>query len=220
MFRGLVRGGASRSRAATWQTGNLIEARWVARLPDQLGSLTGELVHATAAAAMQDRLALAVLSAACATAAGALPEREPHRRVFGGLLRVLARLAAGSAVLTDLVRWELELLAELGFGLDLALCAVTGSATDLAYVSPRTGRAVSRQAAGAWAERLLKLPAFLAGNAAADMPAWRDGLALTGHFLARDAFGSRHLPLPPARVRLVDILQTLPEAADPPEKGP
>ena len=201
--RGLARGGASRSKAGTWQPGNLLQARWVARLSDQLGALTGELVHPGAALAMDDALALAVLSSACAVAEGALTEREPHPQVFTGLVHLITRLAVGPAVLTDLVRWELALLGELGYGLDLGSCAVTGDTENLAWVSPRTGRAVSEAAAGPWKERLLAYPAFLQ-NGEADAAGWAAGLALTGHFLARDAFGSHHRPLPAARDRLTD----------------
>ena len=200
--RGLARGGASRAKAATWQPGNLLQARWVARLSDQLGAFTAELVHPGAALAMDDPLALAVLSSACAVAAGALTEREPHPAVFTGLLHLVTRLSAGTGVLTDLVRWELTLLRELGYGLDLDHCAATGRTDGLGWVSPRTGRAVSDAAAGPWKERLLPLPAFLHG-APATPAQWAAGLALTGHFLARDAFGSRHDPVPPARDRLV-----------------
>ena len=204
--RGLARGGASRSKASTWQPGNLLQTRWVARLSDQLGAFTAELVHPGAALAMDDALALAVLSSACAVAEGALTEREPHPAVFAGLLRLITRLSAGPPVLTDLVVWELALLAELGYGLDLGHCVVTGETEALAWVSPRTGRAVSEAAAGPWKERLLPLPGFLLGEGTGQAgPAdWAAGLALTGHFLARDAFGSQHRPLPPARDRLAD----------------
>jgi len=210
VFRGLARGGLSRARAATWQVGNLIEARWVARLADQLGSLTGELVHPAAALAMDDALSLAILQSACAIADGALPEREPQARVFGGLLHLIAHLAPGEASLAAYVQWELGLLADLGFALDLSVCAVTGITHGLEFVSPRTGRAVSAAGAGLWRERLLPLPAFLAGDASADRAALADGLRLTGHFLARDAFGARHRPLPAARLMLADRVAALP----------
>ena len=150
--RGLARGGAARSRAAVWQPGNLVQARWVARLSDQLGSLTAELVHAGAALAMDDPLALAMLSASCAVAEGALPEREPHPRVFDGLLHLIPRLPLGAAMLPDLIRWEAMLLADLGYGLDLGRCAVTGEEAGLAWVSPRTGRAVSDGGGGGVAD--------------------------------------------------------------------
>jgi DNA repair protein RecO (recombination protein O) len=206
---GLARGGSSRSQASTWQPGNLVQARWVARLPDQLGSMTAELVHPGAALAMDDALSLAILSAACAVADGALPEREPHPRVFAGLVQLIAQLARGPDALTELVRWEGILLAELGYGLDLSACAVSGATAGLAWVSPRTGRAVSDAAAGEWRDRLLRLPGFLAGGNAAVAVDWRDGLKLTGHFLARDAFGHQHRPLPPARHMLYDRVAAL-----------
>ena len=197
--RGLARGGLSRARAATWQAGNLVEARWVARLSDQLGSYTAELVHAGAALAMHDPLALATLSSACAVAEGSLPEREPHPRVFRGLLHLIVHLDVA-----ELIEWELGLLADLGFGLDLTRCAVTGATEGLAYVSPKTGRAVCEAAAGTWRERLLPLPAFLRGGGKPAPTELQDGLRLTGHFLARDAFGARHRPVPGARVMLYD----------------
>jgi DNA repair protein RecO (recombination protein O) len=103
-----------------------------------------------------------------------------------------------------LVRWELSLLAGLGYGLDLTSCAVTGHDDDLIGVSPKSGRAVSRAAAGVWESRLLPLPAFLMRESAGDAAQWRDGLRLTGHFLARDAFGHHHLPLPQSRLALYD----------------
>lgn len=216
-YRGLARGGASRAQVSLWQTGNFVQARWVARLADQLGSLTAELVHPAAALAMDDPMALAMLASACAVAEGALPEREPHPGVFAGLVDLIAGLSAGAASLPELVRWEAALLAELGYGLDLGSCALTGSATGLAFVSPRTGRAVSREAAGIWEQRLLLLPSFLAGAAESGPADWRDGLKLTGHFLARDAFGQQHRPVPAARHMLYDrVLGLAAESAERP----
>ncbi len=211
--RGLARGGAARGRAAVWQPGNVVQARWVARLADQLGSLTAELVHPAAALAMEDRLALAILRAACAVAEGALPEREAHPRVFAGLLRLLAQLASGPEALGAFVRWEAGLLADLGYGLTLDECAITGATEGLVWVSPRTGRAVCDAAAGEWRPRLLPLPQFLRGDAPGAAAEWRDGLRLTGHFLARDAFGHHHRPLPAARVALYDMVSALAESA-------
>jgi DNA repair protein RecO (recombination protein O) len=202
---GLAKGGASRAQAALWQPGNLVEVRWVARLPDQLGAVGGELVHAAAALAMEDPLALAVLRAATGVAEGALPEREPHPRIFHGLVALIATLARGPApALPDLVRWEADLLAELGYGLDLARCAVTGTAENLRHVSPRSGRAVSEAAAGEWRDRLLALPAFLLGQGPSGPAEWLAGLRLTGHFLERDVFGTQHKPVPAARGLLLD----------------
>jgi DNA repair protein RecO (recombination protein O) len=205
-WRGLVKGGNSRNRIALWQPGNIIAARWAARLPEQLGSFTGEMVHPAAALAMDDRLHLAILNAACALAAGALPEREPHREIFAGLARLLAGINIVGTPLPALVLWELDLLRDLGFGLDFSASAIAGDNDRLAFVSPRTGRAVSLSAAGDWAGRLLRLPAFLLDWGEPDGADCLDGLKLTGHFLARDVFGARHQPLPPARQRLYDLL--------------
>jgi DNA repair protein RecO (recombination protein O) len=199
IFRGLARGAQSRARAATWQPGNLLQVRWVARLEDQLGSVTGELLHAAAALAMGDAYALAVLSSACAVAEAALHERAPQPAIFRGLLHVVAHSTQGEAAVADLVRWEAGLLRELGYGLDLSACALTGATQGLAFVSPRTGRAVTAEAAGLWKEKLLPLPAFLLSDLPGDRAQWADGLHLTGHFLARGVFGARHLPLPSVR---------------------
>jgi DNA repair protein RecO (recombination protein O) len=203
---GLVRGGTSRAQSALWQSGNMIEARWVARLADQLGNLTGELVHPAAALAMEEPLALALLSSACAIAEATLPEREPHPVLFEGLVRIVSRLVHGAAhARPDYIRWEAMLLAELGFGVDLAACAVTGAVEDLAYVSPKSGRAVSRDAAAGWEDRLLPLAAFLRDDSAASgAEDWSAGLRLTGHFLERDVFHGHHRAVPDARLRLVD----------------
>jgi DNA repair protein RecO (recombination protein O) len=210
-FRGLARGGGARARAHVWQAGNLVEARWVARLADQLGSFTAELVHPAAALAMQDGLLQATLAAACAVAEGALPEREAHPRVFRGLLHLIVHLTQGEAGVAALAAWELGLLADLGYGLDLSSCALTATTDDLAYVSPKTGRAVSEAAAGQWRERLLKLPAFLREDTPPSTDDLRAALRLTGHFLTRDAFGARHRATPMARQMLYDRVCILAE---------
>src|SRR5262249_51838396 len=125
--RGLVRGGASRSQGGLWQPGNFVQTRWLARMSDQLGHFRGELIHATAASVMDDPMALAMLTAICAQSEDALPEREPHEAVFAGMIALLPRLALGAPVLPELIQWETVLLADLGFGLDLTRCAVTGA---------------------------------------------------------------------------------------------
>lgn len=201
---GLVRGGASRAQAALWQAGNMVEARWVARLADQLGSLSGEMVHPAAALAMEEPLALALLSSLCAVAEAALPEREPHPVLFEGMVRVVSRLVHGAATaMADYVRWEAMLLAELGFGIELTVCAVTGAEEELVFVSPKSGRAVSRAAAAGWEARLLPLPAFLRdASVDGDEAEWAAGLRLTGYFLERDLFHGHHRAMPEARGRL------------------
>lgn len=214
-YRGLVRGGSSRTQVAIWQAGNLITARWFARVPEQLGSFTAEMVHPSSARLMQEALPLALLSSACAVADGVLPEREPHPGIFHGLTCLLTLLSLDPELGATLgpgalVRWEAGLLADLGYGLDLSCCAICGATDGLAFVSPKTGRAVSEQAAGSWRERLLRLPGFLLDQDDPGSPAdWRDGLRLTGHFLERDAFGQRHRPVPSARSRLYDMIVAL-----------
>ncbi|MGH7118890.1 MAG: DNA repair protein RecO [Acetobacteraceae bacterium] len=202
--RGLARGGASRRAAALWQPGNLVSARWIGRLAEQLGSLSAEMIYPTAALAMEDGLALAMLNAALALVEGALPEHEAQPKVFAGLIDLIPHLTEGPAVLADFVRWEIALLAALGYGLDLSRCAVTGSNVGLGFVSPRTGRAVSAEAAGPWRERLLPLPPFVLGPAPSQPGDWRDGLKLTGYFLAHNVFALKHRPLPQARGLLYD----------------
>jgi DNA repair protein RecO (recombination protein O) len=214
VHRGLAKGGASRGKSGTWQVGNMVQVQWTARLSDQLGTFSGELIHAGAAHAMQAALPLAMLTAICAVAQGALPEREPQPRIFDGLLHLIPRLPLGQSTLTDLIQWELVVLADLGYGLDFSRCAVTGRTHDLAFVSPRTGRAVTHDGAGEWAARLLALPEFLTGPAPPDWAAWRDGLRLTGHFLARDAFGHQHRPLPQARAMLYDRVAAMAQEQD------
>ncbi len=216
---GLAKGGSSRAQAPVWQGGNLVEARWVGRLADQLGAISAEMVHPAAALAMEDPLALALLSAACALAETALPERQAHPRVFHGLVSLLARLPGGArALIPDYVRWEALLLEEIGYGMDLTACALTGVAEDLAWVSPRTGRAVAAAAGEPWRDRLLPLPAFLLAEdrAGANDPSgpadWLAGMRLTGHFLGRDAYGNQNKALPNGRMMLLDRIAGL--AAD------
>lgn len=222
LHKGLVRGGGSRRQVALWQSGNLLALRWTGRLAEQLGHMTGESVQAIAPGAMEEALSLALLRAACAVAVGALPEREPHGPSFAALLHLLPRIATHHATPADLVRFELTLLADLGYGLDISACAVTGHTQGLTHVSPRTGRAVSEEAAGDWRDRLLPLPAFLrpGSNDPGREPAdWRDALRLTGHFLERDAFGHHHRPLPEARRHLYQLVETRAASAAAPSGG-
>ncbi len=202
--RGLAKGGASRRQAGLWEIGNIVSARWTARLPEQLGAYSAELVRPAAALAMEDAQSLAVLRAACQLAAQALPEREPAPASFEGLLRLLAGIDIPGFALSELCRWELVLLHELGFGLDFSSSA--GGNDRLAFVSPRTGRAVTLSQAGEWVDRLLPLPEFLLSEREAEPGDCAAALRLTGHFLARDVFGARHRPLPEARQALYERL--------------
>ena len=202
--RGLVKGGASRRSDAIWQAGNILSARWMARLSEQLGVFNAELVHPTAALAMPLPDSLAILRAACQLSAQALPSREPVLDTFNALLRLLAGIDVAGFPLAAFCRWELALLRELGFGLDFSSSA--GGNDQLAFISPRTGRAVTLSQAGEWVAKLFPLPAFLLNDDEATLADGVAALRLTGHFLARDVFGVRHFPLPPARVALYEQL--------------
>jgi DNA repair protein RecO (recombination protein O) len=202
-----VAGAASRRMKPFLQAGARVSLRYRARTSEQLGAASLEPVGEGPSALFDDALALAGLSAAAAVAAGALPEREPHPGAFLGLEAFIAALAQPDIWPAVYVRFEAGLLADLGFGLDLSRCAVTGSPDDLVYVSPRTGRAVSAAAGDAYKDRLLALPPFLlssqGGLGAGDIAA---GLAITGHFLQRYLFAPLNRPLPPARMWLSDRL--------------
>jgi len=200
---GLVPGGRSPRRRGNLQPGNRVGARWRARLPEHLGTLTVEPIQTAAAGMLDDPLRLAGLVSACAVAEVALPEREPHESVFHGLAALLDAFNS-PAWAAAYVRWELGLLQELGFGLDLASCAATGSNDALAYVSPRTGRAVSLSAGEPYRDKLLPLPGFLVGQGGGGPAEVLAGLELTGHFLERNAFATRDTAMPAARTRFLE----------------
>ncbi|MGP9805501.1 DNA repair protein RecO [Paracoccus sp. NSM] len=200
---GLVPGGASQKRAAMLQPGARLALRWRARRDDQLGTLTAEPLRLRAGL-MADPLALAGLNAICALLVFALPERDPHPRLALATERLLDLIESTADWPTDYLQWEMLLLDELGLGLDLTACAVTGARDGLAYVSPRSGRAVSRAGAGEWADRLLPLPAIMGGAGDNRGKGLAEGLAITGHFLhARLAGEMVGRPLPEARARLM-----------------
>jgi DNA repair protein RecO (recombination protein O) len=186
---GVVRGGTSRKMTPFLQPGNDLVLAWRARLEDHLGSFTAE-PERIRAGLMTDRLGLMGLNAVTALLRVALAERDPHPDLWWASRDLLDRMEGGNWALVYL-GWELGLLAELGFALDLSNCAVTGSTADLAYVSPKTGRAVSRAGAGAWADRLLPLPKTLRALAErqqegpAEPTDLAQGFAITGHFLDR-----------------------------------
>jgi DNA repair protein RecO (recombination protein O) len=204
---GLVRGGQAPKLRAVLQPGNEVAAAWRGRLAEHLGSIACELVRAHAARILDDRGRLAALAAAAALVAAALPEREPHPDVFALFGGLLDALDSGADWPARYVVWERDLLAALGFGLDLGRCAVSGVATDLAYVSPRTGRAVSRAAGLPYHDKLLALPSFLWREAPADGNQIALGMTLTGHFLLHNVFVPQGRTMPAARSRLADRMQ-------------
>jgi DNA repair protein RecO (recombination protein O) len=206
---GLVHGGSSSRNRAILQPGNRVKLTWRARLSEHLGAFAVELARARASEIFERRAALCGLNALSAVAAAVLPEREPHQAAYEGGDALLD--AISSHDFSDwaplFVRWEIGLLNELGFGLDLAHCAATGTADELIYVSPRTGRAVSRAAGEPYRERLLPLPAFLLGRQAgeADAANLSAGLQLTAHFLNQWLLLPHDKRMPEARERLTDF---------------
>jgi DNA repair protein RecO (recombination protein O) len=206
---GIVKGGSWRRHRAVVEIGNRITADWHARLSEHLGRFQVELSAPHAAMVLSDPARLAALSSACATLDSALPEREPHADVFDDFAELARLLSDGKTDWpADFVRWEGRLLTALGFGLDLTQCAVTGETEGLAYVSPKTGRAVTAEAGRLHKDKLLPLPAFLLG---AQVRPSRDeliaGLRLTGYFLDRHVFA--HAPkhgASDARTRLIERL--------------
>jgi len=203
---GLVRGGAGPRHRALLQPGNLVGAVWHARLADHLGWYTLEPQAAVAAVLLDDAGRLAALAAACALAESCLPERHPYPALFAGFADLAAALDGDGPWAATYVHWEMRLLDELGFGLDLGACVVSGAREGLRYVSPRSGRAVAEEAAGPWRDRLLPLPAFLVEDAAPEAADVLAGLRLTGMFLARHVLAPHGRSMPPGRDRLVDLL--------------
>jgi DNA repair protein RecO (recombination protein O) len=206
---GLVHGGASRKMRAVLQPGNSVQLGWRARLNEHLGSFHTEPLRSRAGAMLEHRESLAGLNAFAALVSAVLPEREPHAGVFHAAELLLDAMALQSFSHWGLlyVRWELGLLEDLGFGLDLTHCAATGSNDDLIYVSPRSGRAVSRDGGAAYADRLLKLPGFLLGaqNALFDTGDIEAGLRLTEYFLLDRVLEPHGKQLPAARIRLHEL---------------
>lgn len=206
---GLLQGGGGSKGRAILQPGNAVSAQWRARLSEQLGNFQLELTSGLTALLFDDVLRLAALDAACALADAALPEREPHPGAFAGMARLRELLAAGrGGWAAEYVRFELDLLAELGFGLDLETCAATGSRENLHFVSPKSGRAVSAAAAEPFRDKLLALPEFLRATDArpAALGDVLAGLALTGWFLDAWVLQPHGAALPAARARLVERL--------------
>ncbi|WP_041794091.1 DNA repair protein RecO [Pararhodospirillum photometricum] len=203
---GALPGGQGRVLRPQTQTGTVVQVTWQARLEEHLGTWRLEALESVAPRVLNDRDRLAALASVCALCEVFLPERDPFPEVFDGLRLVLGLLAEEEEFLVwagALACFERDLLDALGFGLDLESCALTGALEDLAYVSPRTGRAVTRAAAGPWIERLLVLPAFLRDDSVPETPeAVGAALTLTGHFLGRVS----EVPLPEARTRFVGRL--------------
>jgi DNA repair protein RecO (recombination protein O) len=204
---GVVRGGAGRRLRPILQPGAQLDLAWRARLEDQLGAFTVESRRGRAGALMGDPLGLAGLACVCALLAHALPERAAYPALYRDSVTLLDLIPATDAWPLAYLRWEVALLAEMGFALDLTRCAVTGADDGLEYVSPRTGRAVSTQGAQGYEDKLLPLPPCLTGAGAAPNTEIAEALRVTGHFLHREIGPQRPgQPFPPARQRLLDRL--------------
>lgn len=204
---GLVRGGRSARAQPVLQPGNAVALHWRARLDEHLGEYKVELLHSHAARLMAQPVALYGLATISALLR-LLPERDPHPGLHEALAVLIDHLDERALAPALIVRFELAMLGELGFGLDLVRCAVTGSPDDLSHVSPKSGKAVSRKAAEPYLDRLLPLPRFLAEGQGARAPLPAEiltGFALTGFFLRRHVWEPRGLQEPPERARLVDI---------------
>lgn len=206
---GMVRGAMSKAMRGTLEPGNEIRVGWSARLAEHLGQFRCELTGAHAADLLLLSGPLMAMSSACAMLDATLPEREAHPDLYRGTIALLSALKT-EQWLPAYIRWELGLLEELGYGLALDQCAGTGIDQDLAYVSPKSGRAVSGAAGHAYRDRLLPLPAFLAAGRGSDERAseplsdqLRDGLKLTGFFIHRDIFEAKSVKPVAARDRLV-----------------
>lgn len=211
LVSGIVPGGASTKRAAMLQPGNRISLRWRARMEGQLGTFQAEPGRARPGL-LADAETLDGLNAVTALLAYSLAERDPHPRLSDATEALLDRMDEGHDWSMSYLLWEIALLDDLGFGIDLTECAATGARTGLAYISPKTGRAVSAEGAGEWASRLLPLPSLLGGTGNGGLA---DALAITGHFL-RSRIAEHHAarPLPPARERLVARLVRVTAAAE------
>ena len=206
---GYVRGGRSTRLRPVLMPGNQVQAEFRARTEDQLASLTVELTHSRGPL-YAEPLPAAAIDWACSLTAIALPEGNPYPALYEALDAVLAAVEGAPAArgwAVALIRYELLLLAELGFGLDLTACVVTGAQEDLAYVSPRSAAAVSRTAAQGHEDRLLRLPPFLIAGGEAQWDDIIDGFRLTGFFLDRSVLVERRHDVMAGRDRLVDRLK-------------
>ena len=205
---GLVKGGRSRRMRPVLQAGNTLQLTWRARLHEHLGNYRAEPLIERSAGLMASRLGAFGLTLA-GTHLRLLPERDPHPRLYEALAVMLDCFDRTALAGELMVRFELLLLDELGFGLDLESCAATGALDDLVYVSPRSGRAVSRAAGEPHAQKLLGLPAFLHAPPGRDTDhaALAAGFRMTGYFLERDAYAPRGLPLPDVRASFANALQ-------------
>ena len=203
---GLVRGGRGRRQAPLLQPGNAVDLTWRARLDEHLGTYAVEVTQVRAARFLGSAAALYALNTV-AEHLRLLPERDPHGPLFEALDVIIAHLDEPATACALIARFELALLGDLGFGLDLETCAATGNNEDLVFVSPKSGRAVSRVAGEPYADRLLPLPCFLKPRAASQQcaPQLAEAFRLTGYFLERHVLQPRGLAMPESRAALLTL---------------
>lgn len=214
LYRGLVRAMGARKQSSTWQMGNFIAAEWSAKLQDQLGHFKGELVRANFASLASFPFAFSILSSICAVAEGSLIERQPVPEIARLLFKILTYLSldpqeAEEKALAQLLRWEVLLLAELGYGLDFSVCQEYGT-QETYWVSPKTGKVVTEAMAGEWKSRLFRLPSlFIDDTDQGTYQDWYDGLLMTGYFLEKHVFFLKNRPIPNARISLLERVKKL-----------
>jgi DNA repair protein RecO (recombination protein O) len=207
---GVLRGALSKQMRGVHQPGNIVSATWQARLPEQLGSFKLELLEPVAAFVMNDSQRLSALTSLCILIESALPERHPYLRLYHSVAQFMRLLKQGESWQAAYVFMELELLAESGFGLDLSCCAATGSKDDLVYVSPKSGRSVSRDAGLIYHDKLLPLPAFIIDPDKKNLAKHAeilDGMQMSGYFLEHWLLEPHRRKLPAARARLMQLMK-------------
>lgn len=213
LYRGLVRAMGARKNTSIWQMSNFVAAEWSARLQDQLGYFKGELVRANFASLAPYPFAFSILSSICAVAEGSLIERQAVPEIARLLFKILTYLSldpqeAEKNALPQLLRWEVLLLAELGYGLDFSVCKEYGVHIPY-WVSPKTGKIVTEEMAGEWKPRLLRLPSlFINKEELGSYQDWYDGLIMTGYFLEKHVFFLKNKPMPNARILLTERIKT------------
>jgi DNA repair protein RecO (recombination protein O) len=207
IYKGLVRGISSKQNRGIYQLGNVVEITWRARLSEHLGSLSAGLLYSGAGCIMGNPERLAALSSLCAIFATTLQERDPVIPLYKSLRTFLGMLAeADENWQKSYVLLELELLSQLGYGIDLSECAATGTRDNLIYVSPKSGRAVCAESGAPYHDKMLKLPQFVSEESSSHTTLEiNDGLALSGYFLDKYFFAPHNIPQPQARRRFVSM---------------
>ena len=199
----------SKTQRGTYQLGNVIDATWNARLSEQLGHYKAELIHPVAAHCLSYPMQLLGLSSVCALLDSTLGERDPHPELFDTTMALIRQIITQAVWIPDYIRFEIALLSELGFRLELTHCVVTGQTNDLIYVSPRSGRAVSAAAGQPYTHLLLPLPQFLVQDthpSSVNNHDMKNGLELGAYFLNKYIMNTHAISLPATRIRLYDMV--------------